>query len=132
VKAHEGEYADRGHLARQAWEQYFSPENYWSFILASVRRIQEPQKLPESLRQSSPASRALRVEPAMPHPHKYSLEAPVEKSFQKSDAGSGRPKWLIGPDCNAFAGPTRGNPYAGLRILFRRNSWLRFDERFAP
>lgn len=49
VKAHEGEYADRGRLARQAWEQYFSPEKYWSFILASVRRIQENQKYPESL-----------------------------------------------------------------------------------
>ena len=49
VKALEGEYADRGHLARQAWEQYFSPENYWSFILASIRRIQQNQKNPESL-----------------------------------------------------------------------------------
>ena len=49
VKPHETEYADRGHLARQAWERYFSPENYWSFILASVQRIQENQKLPESL-----------------------------------------------------------------------------------
>jgi hypothetical protein len=49
VRAHESEYADRGRLARQAWEQYFSPENYCSFILASVRRIQETQKLAESL-----------------------------------------------------------------------------------
>lgn len=49
VKAHEGEYATRGHLARQAWEQYFSPENYWSFILSSIRWIQETQKVPESL-----------------------------------------------------------------------------------
>jgi hypothetical protein len=49
VKAHEGEYADRGRSARKAWEQYFSPQNYWSFILASVRRIEETQKLPESL-----------------------------------------------------------------------------------
>jgi hypothetical protein len=49
VKAHESEHADRGRLARQAWEQYFSPENYWSFILSSVRRIQQAQKLPESL-----------------------------------------------------------------------------------
>ena len=49
VKAHEGEYADRGRLARKAWEDYFSPENYWSFILASIRRIQETQKLPESV-----------------------------------------------------------------------------------
>lgn len=49
VKAHEAEYIDRGHLARQAWEQYFSPENYWSFLLASIRRIQQSQKYPESL-----------------------------------------------------------------------------------
>jgi hypothetical protein len=26
VKAHEGEFAHRGRLARQTWEQYFSPE----------------------------------------------------------------------------------------------------------
>jgi hypothetical protein len=49
VKTHEGEYVHRGQLARQAWEQYFSPENYWSFILASIRRIQKKQKYPESL-----------------------------------------------------------------------------------
>jgi hypothetical protein len=49
VKVHEGEYVPRGHLARRAWEQYFSPENYWTFILASTRRIQENQKCPESL-----------------------------------------------------------------------------------
>jgi len=47
VKAHEGEFADRGRLARQAWEQYFSPENYWSFLLRSIRRIQENQRCPE-------------------------------------------------------------------------------------
>ena len=47
VKAHEGEFAHRGRLARQAWEQYFSPENYWSFILRSIRRIQENQRCPE-------------------------------------------------------------------------------------
>jgi exostosin family protein len=49
VKLHESEYVDRGRLARHAWEQYFSPENYWSFILASVRRIQDTQKRTESL-----------------------------------------------------------------------------------
>lgn len=49
VKAHEGEFARRGRLARQAWEQYFSPENYWSFILRSIRRIQENQRYPELL-----------------------------------------------------------------------------------
>jgi hypothetical protein len=59
VKALEGEYATRGHLARQAWEQYFSPENYWSFILVSVQRIQQTQKLPESLYARNPALLAL-------------------------------------------------------------------------
>src|SRR5215217_4179087 len=48
VKAHEHEYRDRGQLAREAWEQYFSPQNYWTFMLASIRRIQEHQKLPEA------------------------------------------------------------------------------------
>jgi len=49
VKTYEGEFADRGRLARQAWEQYFSPENYWSFILRSIRRIKENQRYPELL-----------------------------------------------------------------------------------
>jgi hypothetical protein len=49
VKAHEREYRDRGRLAREAWEQYFSPQNYWTFMLASIRRIQEHQKYPESV-----------------------------------------------------------------------------------
>jgi hypothetical protein len=49
VKAHEREFADRGRLARQAWEQYFSPENYWSFIVHSIRRIQQDQRYPELL-----------------------------------------------------------------------------------
>jgi hypothetical protein len=49
VKAHGGEYVQRGQVARQAWEQYFSPQNYWSFMLASIRQIQENQKYSESL-----------------------------------------------------------------------------------
>lgn len=49
VKAHEHEYRDRGQFAREAWEKYFSPENYWSFLLASIRRIQQSQKYPESI-----------------------------------------------------------------------------------
>src|SRR5262249_19088396 len=49
VKAHEDEYADRGRLARRAWEQYFSPPNYWRFILSSIGEIQKNQKHPESL-----------------------------------------------------------------------------------
>jgi hypothetical protein len=49
VKASEDEYADRGQLARRVWEQYFSPPNYWRFILASIREIQKNQKHPESL-----------------------------------------------------------------------------------
>src|ERR1700733_5035614 len=40
VKGHEAEYLQRGRLARKAWEQFFSPERYWSFILESLRQIQ--------------------------------------------------------------------------------------------
>lgn len=47
VKAHETEYLERGRLARKAWEQYFSPENYWSFLLESLHQIQKKQKLEE-------------------------------------------------------------------------------------
>jgi hypothetical protein len=49
VKCHESEYVDRGRLARLAWEQHFSPEKYWSFILASIRSIQQNQKYSESI-----------------------------------------------------------------------------------
>jgi len=49
VKDHEAEYLPRGRLARQAWEQFFSPEKYWSFILESVRQIQRHQNISESI-----------------------------------------------------------------------------------
>ena len=48
VKDHETEYLQRGRLARKAWEQFFSPEKYWSFILESIRQIQRHQKISES------------------------------------------------------------------------------------
>jgi hypothetical protein len=48
VKVHEIEYVQRGRLARKAWEQFFSPENYWHFILESLRQIQKQQKISES------------------------------------------------------------------------------------
>ena len=48
AKAHETEYLQRGRLARKAWERFFSPENYWGFILESIRQIQKHQKLSES------------------------------------------------------------------------------------
>ena len=48
AKDHETEYLQRGRLARKAWEQFFSPEKYWSFILESVRQIQRHQKVSES------------------------------------------------------------------------------------
>jgi Exostosin family len=48
IKARENEFARRGQLARQAWEQFFSPENYWSFMLAAVERIKKNQTRPES------------------------------------------------------------------------------------
>jgi len=49
VKKHETEYVQRGRLARKAWEQFFAPEKYWSFILESVRWIQRYQKHSESI-----------------------------------------------------------------------------------
>lgn len=48
VKEHETEYLERGQLARKAWEQFFSPEKYWSFILESLRQIQRHQRFSES------------------------------------------------------------------------------------
>jgi len=48
AKDHETEYLQRGRLARKAWEQFFSPEKYWSFILESIRQIQRHQKISES------------------------------------------------------------------------------------
>jgi len=47
IKAHEAEYIQRGELARKAWEQYFSSENHWEFIMASLRHIKKQQKYPE-------------------------------------------------------------------------------------
>ena len=88
VKTHEDEYAHRGHLARQAWEQYFSPQNYWSFILASVRRIQENQNYPESLyAKSLPLlalqewSRQRRIQ------NTIRLKNRLKKCFEKINAG---------------------------------------------
>jgi hypothetical protein len=49
IKSHESEFVKRGQLARNAWEEYFSPECYWKFMLTSIREIQKCQKYPESL-----------------------------------------------------------------------------------
>jgi hypothetical protein len=49
VKAHESEYAQRGRLARKAWEQYFSQDNYWTYLLEAIQTIQKNQKYPESI-----------------------------------------------------------------------------------
>jgi hypothetical protein len=85
VKTHKDEYAHRGHLARQAWEQYFSPENYWSFMLASIRRIQQNQKCPESLYAKSlplltlkPWSRHLRIQTSI------RLKSRLKRCFSKN------------------------------------------------
>jgi hypothetical protein len=89
VKAHEGEFAHRGRLAREAWEQYFSPENYWSFILRSIRRIQENQRYPELLYARSLSllavqewGRQRRVRTSI------RLKSGLKKCFQKVNADS--------------------------------------------
>ena len=48
AKDHETEHLQRGRLARKAWEQFFSPENYWGFILESIHQIQRHQTISES------------------------------------------------------------------------------------
>jgi Exostosin family len=91
VKVHEHEYADRGRLARQAWEQYFSPENYWSFILRSIREIQENQRYPELLYARSLSllavqewGRQRRIRTSI------RLKSGLKKCFQKINANSPR------------------------------------------
>jgi hypothetical protein len=43
----EHEFEERGRLARQAWEQWFAPERYWDFLIASIRTIKEKQMITE-------------------------------------------------------------------------------------
>lgn len=40
ISSREGEYVERGILARKAWEEYFSEEKYFNFILDSIQEIQ--------------------------------------------------------------------------------------------
>jgi len=49
VKQIEPEFEERGRLARQAWEQWFAPERYWDFLIASLRHIQANQRVPEKI-----------------------------------------------------------------------------------
>jgi hypothetical protein len=85
VKVYEDQYADRGRLAREAWEQYFSPENYWSFILASIRRIQENQKYPESLYAKSLPLLAVQEWSRQQRTHAVvRLKSCLKKSFSKN------------------------------------------------
>jgi hypothetical protein len=43
----ESEYAERGRLAREAWERWFSKERYGDFLIRSIRHIQQSQRVPE-------------------------------------------------------------------------------------
>jgi len=47
VQSIEPEFAERGRLARQAWEQWFAPDRYWDFLIASLRHIRANQRIPE-------------------------------------------------------------------------------------
>jgi hypothetical protein len=48
VKAHEGEYVERGRLARRAYEEFFAPDRYWDGLLQSIEHIRQHQKVPEA------------------------------------------------------------------------------------
>ena len=47
VKSYESEFEQRGLLARKAWEDYFSQEKYFDFIVRSIDEIQRGQKISE-------------------------------------------------------------------------------------
>ena len=79
------------------WEQYFSPENYWSFILHSIRRIQENQRYPELLYARSLSllavqewGRQRRIRTSI------RLKSGLQKCFQKINADSLRYGVMLG------------------------------------
>jgi hypothetical protein len=47
VKAIEPQFEERGRLAREAWERFFSRERYFDFLIDSLRHIRRTQKVPE-------------------------------------------------------------------------------------
>ncbi len=47
VQKIEPEFAERGRLAREAWEQWFAPDRYWDFLIASMRHIRANQRIAE-------------------------------------------------------------------------------------
>lgn len=48
VKAHEGEYAERGRLARRAHEEFFAPDRYWDGLMRAIDHIRQNQRVPEA------------------------------------------------------------------------------------
>ncbi|MCF7853939.1 MAG: glycosyltransferase family 47 protein [Candidatus Pacebacteria bacterium] len=49
LKQHEAEYAERGKLARQAFERFFADHNYFNYLVSLCQSIQRTQKIPESV-----------------------------------------------------------------------------------
>jgi hypothetical protein len=49
VKEHDPEWKIRGQKARQAYENWFAPETYWESLVGSIRKIQQQQRVPESI-----------------------------------------------------------------------------------
>lgn len=47
VEAAEPRYREMGRLARQAWEQYFSPETYFDFLVHEMVEVRRRQVVPE-------------------------------------------------------------------------------------
>ena len=49
VKAHDAEWLVRGQKARNAYEDWFAPQTYWKSLIDSIRKIQQQQRVAESI-----------------------------------------------------------------------------------
>jgi hypothetical protein len=49
IKEHDSEWLVRGQKARQAYEEWFAPQTYWKSLIDSIRKIQQQQRVPESI-----------------------------------------------------------------------------------
>jgi len=49
VKAHDSEWLVRAQKARKAYEDWFAPQAYWKSLIDSIRKIQQQQRVPESI-----------------------------------------------------------------------------------
>jgi hypothetical protein len=49
IKDHDSEWLVRGQKARQAYENWFGPQTYWKSLIDSIRKIQQQQRVPESI-----------------------------------------------------------------------------------